>query len=478
MRSIVYLINLPTFPKGVLSLGIPAVAAALSDQYDVKTWDLNIHGTDNLPFDNPDFLKCAFIGLSVSAQNHEIGKQVTEAIKLKLPTTPVVWGGEFPTLLPEESLQHATAIVKGSFEPIADTIKIDLLNGNLKSTYEGKGKYELAHSNIPDLNVIHHKKSYYRFMGLPVETSRGCDKRCTFCMVHVMQSKHDLKPIEVLTKELSQHKGEFVNVVDYNIGVSRDHILQIAEVFEKSEVLGWMTELCLESLDDDEVLDALKKSRCRIIYCGLESLDEDSLKSINKAKTNHLENYERIIKKVQSRGIQIAAGLILGLEGTGKETFDLMLKQFSKWGIIYTKLTFLTYNPGTKVKTSMLSKGSYTTDELSQYDGNHLTFLPNGIDPAMIYSGGRKYISGFYGISSVLARSAKSGLKGTKRLEFILFSLCYRKVYMDWLKYNIFESDSGFETLLKEPFRKSLSTRLMERLLHKMRLINYRKDVA
>ena len=45
---------------------------------------------------------------------------------------------------------------------------------------------------------------------------------------------------------------------------------------KKAGVNGWMAEMCLESLDNDEMLGFMRDSGCRIIYCGLESIDEEA----------------------------------------------------------------------------------------------------------------------------------------------------------------------------------------------------------
>lgn len=60
--------------------------------------------------------------------------------------------------------------------------------------------------------------------------------------------------------------------------------------------------------------------------------------------TNHVENYERIIRKAQKYGIQVASGFILGINGMNENTFKESLNFFHRMGIIYVKLTFLTYN--------------------------------------------------------------------------------------------------------------------------------------
>jgi radical SAM superfamily enzyme YgiQ (UPF0313 family) len=293
-----------------------------------------------------------------------------------------------------------------------------------------------------------------------------------------MQNTYDLKPEENIKKELAKYPGRFINIVDYNIGVEKEHLLKVAALLKKSEAIGWMAEMCLESLDDDEVLQALRDSRCKMIYCGLESIDEASLKSINKSKTNRLDNYERIIRKAQTYGVQVAAGVILGLEGATQQSFDETFLFFSKMGIIYSKLTFLTYNPGTKVKESMRNKGTYITEELSKFDGNHLTFLANDVSENELHQSAKSYIKRFYSLRNIIGRSSNSGLSGLARLEFILFNLCYRKVYVDWLTFDVLDSkNSQFRKLIEAPFKKSLTMRFFEKLLKWAGNKNYKKSI-
>lgn len=475
-KPIIHLIELPTFPKGVLSLGIPAVSSTLSDQFDVTVIDMNMLGVTCLKYDDKDLQNSFFIGLKVSSQNYSIAKSITTQIRKNLPGIPIVWGGEYPTLLPEDAIIHADIAVSGAFEPIAAIMIADLKNKVSGKIYDGRNTLNTKVIKVTNVNVMGNTDSYYQFMGVPIETSKGCDKKCTFCMVHTMQPTYENVESIKLKKELEIYEEKFVNVVDYNIGVNREHFINVAKLFEESKVLGWMAETCIESLDDDGLLKALSESRCKMIYCGLESIDEDSLKSINKSKTNQIENYERIIRKVQSYGIQVAAGIILGMEGTNKDTFKRTYEQFNKWGIIYTKLTFLTYNPGTKVKTSMLNKGRYLTEEIDMYDGNHLTFIANGVDEKLVYEGAREFICNFYNFSSIVKRSGISNLKGWNRLEFILFNLCYRNVYAEWIKNSIFNNEKAFYSLLIKPFKKSILMNLFDRMLTYARKQTYKSQ--
>lgn len=470
----VWLIDLPTYPKGMVTLSLYAVAAAFDADFSLKVMDLNfVHLDAALKSRNahPPIL----CGLKVSAQNRSHAMSTSRKLKQAFPRTHILWGGELPTLLPEDCLQHCDSIVCGAFEPIASQLCEDLRLGSLKQRYEGE-RMKALDTQAPRLDLMPHPERYVRFMGLPMESSRGCTYKCTFCMVHTMQPHYLMKTDVQLLEELKQYEGHFLNLIDYNFGLEESHVLRVAAAIKESGVLGWMGEMCVESLDNERVLKALSESRCRMVYCGLEAIDELGLKSINKSRTNLIANYERIIAKAQRYGIQVAAGMIIGLEGATKEQFERMRRFFQEQGILYTKLTFLTYNPGTKVKQSMQRKGVYLSDTVEHYDGQHLTFLAEGVQQSTLYEGCRDFIQRFYSLRAIIRRSKAPTRGWAARLEFILFNLCYREVYLQWLDQDIFQDEAGFQAMLTAPFQPSWRLRWADRWLHRVRKWRFRHE--
>lgn len=455
------LIDLPTFPKGVMSLSLLSVASCLSGRYEISIDDLNIIGFQNY---EPSIAGAAMYGMKVSSQNINQAIALSHQIKTRHPDAKLVWGGELPSLLPDYCLQYADAIVGGLFESISDTFMNDLETGNLQKKYFGENNSAVMAR--PDFNALSHKDRYYQFMGYPLETSRGCTEKCIFCMVHTMQKKnYNLSAIDFLKTTIGQYRGKFINIVDYNFGVSPAHVIETAHLIKGSGATGWMAEMCIELLDNDEMLAAMRDSGCRMIYCGLESIDQQSLMSVHKMNTNHIENYERIIRKVQSYGIQIAAGVILGLEGTHSDTFKELFDFYQRMGIIYAKLTFLTYNPGTKVHEYEKKKGVFLNENIESYDGNQLTFLPKGVDQKYVINGAEWFIKKYYSLGGIISRSFNTKLSFPARLEYILFNLCYRQVYLDWIRYDTLHHPENIRIPLVQPFQKSAFIKTIEKML-------------
>ena len=134
-------------------------------------------------------------------------------------------------------------------------------------------------------------------------------------------------------------------------------------------------------------------------------------------------------------------------------------------GIMYAKLTFLTYNPGTKVHTYMKKKGEFNTDDVTQYDGNHLTYVPTGLDVPSVLRGAEDFIKSFYSYRAIIKRSFNTRLSFWRRVEFIVFNICYRDAYFKWLDENVLFDGTGIDRLMQQPFKKKASVNALEQVL-------------
>ncbi|MCS6820105.1 MAG: radical SAM protein [Chitinophagales bacterium] len=464
-KPLILLIDLPVYPKGILSLSLYVVASCLEKIFETEILDLNLEDEKKILWG-----KYACFGIKVSAQNYRHAIVITEKVRANNPHAKVIWGGEFPTLLPHEAGKYADITICGLFENIADDFIADWQSGKIKKIYiSGR---ETPHSfTSPKWDLLKNYHAYSSVMGMPLETSRGCTEKCSFCMVHIMQQKpYALKDYEKLNNELKCYSGRFVNIIDYNFGVSKEHVIRVSSLLKKNHVSGWMAEMCIEFLDDEEILHALRDSNCKIIYCGLETIDDNALRSIHKMHTNIIDNYERIINKAQSYGIQIGAGYILGLENTTSDTFKNTLAFFQRNKILYAKLTFLTYNPGSKAYQYMAKKGTYKAKEYSFYDGIHLSYLPHGVNEELFMEGAKYFIKQFYSPSSIAMRIfPQKKLSFNAKLELFAFVWLYSSVYRDWVKNGLLEIPQNEEyfskKLLSVKYQKSFSNKMLEKLV-------------
>lgn len=464
MTPRVLLADLPTFPRGVVSLSLPVVAACLRPRFDCVLLDLNFHPRGDWEKLVAARAPLALVGFKVSAQGLPAAREATAAARRAAPGAMIVWGGELPTLLPEACLEHADAVVRGRFEPVARELADDLERGSLKRVYAAAAGARFE-TPVPALDLIAAPERYLGFMGLPLETSLGCVQGCSFCMVHSVQPEVELTPAGRVERDLAALPREFVNVVDYNLGNDRAHLLAVAGALGRSSAAGWMGELCLENLDDEETLAALSRSRCRAVYCGLESVSAPALKTVAK-RQNRVADYLRVVRRAQAAGIEVGSGYIVGLEGSDPAAFADFCDEA---GILYLKLTTLTFNPGTKARASMAAQGTYLSEAPEFQDGVRVSFLPRGATREGLLEGARTLIRRFYSPASLWRRS-RHVAGPARRAEFVLFSRLYGEVYREWLEADLLDPGGGaLERLLSRPWSKGAVTAACETALGVLR---------
>lgn len=464
MRPGALLVDPPRFPHGVLSLSLPTVAACLRPAFAPRLLDLDFAPRadwERLLAEGPD---CALAGIKVSAQNLREAELISRLLRKVRPGAAILWGGELPTLRPDLARGFADAVVRGRFEARAAEVVADALAGRLKPVYESAAAS--VEPPVPALDLVENPGRYVSFPGAPVEASLGCSEHCTFCMVHSMQPASADLSLARLREDLSLRPREFASVVDYNLGDSKARFLAAARELGRSSVLGWTCEACVESLDDAEVLGVLSAARCRVAYCGLESVSEAALKSVAKTQ-NVVAEYRRVIARAQAAGVDVASGFILGLAGDGPDAADAFADFAEEAGLAYVKLTFLTFNPGTKVLAAMAERGRLLTEDPAAYDGVRPTWLAPGASSEGLRAQAGRLISRLYTWRSAWRRSRHLAADPRRRAEFVLLSRCFGEAYRDWERLGVLAGDSP--RLLDEAWRKPAGLAAAEAALSAVR---------
>jgi radical SAM superfamily enzyme YgiQ (UPF0313 family) len=103
--------------------------------------------------------------------------------------TPVVLGGVHPSLLPQEAIQHADAVVVGEAENLWPEILSDFEAGRLKALYTCNERPDLNNLVIQkwdNFNLSIYRRSIgYRMPRMPLFTTRGCLHNCKYCNIEM-----------------------------------------------------------------------------------------------------------------------------------------------------------------------------------------------------------------------------------------------------------------------------------------------------
>jgi len=163
---------------------------------------------------------------------------------------------------------------------------------------------------------------------MPVITSRGCPFKCNFC--YRMQPTVRMRSPESVAEEIRKLQTDYqISYIAFQDDLFMMSPKRTIELCEAIEPLGirWS---CFGRLNyaNKDVLREMKAAGCVYIGYGIESLDDEALKTMNK----HLntETIERGIKATLKEGISPGFNIIWGNIGETAETLqkgvDFLLK--------------------------------------------------------------------------------------------------------------------------------------------------------
>ena len=166
-----------------------------------------------------------------------------------------------------------------------------------------------------------------------------------------------------------------------------------------------------------------KKSGCRGLFIGLESVLETNTNKYKKLKS--LEDTQQSIKKILKMGILIQASVIFGFDEDTHETFGETIKFLIKNRISLASINALTPYPGTRVFENFKETGRLLHEKWEYYDHHTVVFQPKNMTPLELQIGKIKAKSDFSKILSIAVR-----ILGNLRMPafYLAVNLGYRKL--------------------------------------------------
>lgn len=162
-----------------------------------------------------------------------------------------------------------------------------------------------------------------------ISTSRSCPFSCTFCY-HQLGKKYRQRSLDNVFKEIDylveKYNINTLILLDELFSIDKERLYEFAERIKKYN-LKWMPILRVDNVDRD-ILKALKESGVYIIGYGIENLNDEILKSMQKKITRvQIENALRLTKEA---GIGSQGGILFGDPAETEETIKETIGWWSK----------------------------------------------------------------------------------------------------------------------------------------------------
>jgi len=352
--------------------------------------------------------------VGITAMGPQIRRAYDLADRFRARGKKVVLGGTWVTLVPEDSLRHADAVVAGEAEYVWADVLADLEAGRSRGIYRASRWHPLENLpaidwwSLPLLKVDAFRSSwlYRMYFFWPVFFSRGCPHPCEYCAVQTYYDRtFRTRPVDDLIADVRQLRtlgARRLLFLDDN-PVARPE--EAKELFRRLIPLDvqWVSQVTINVARDPELLDLVARSGARVLSIGFESISDESLASVAKS-FNRPSRFREDIAKIRARGIQVIALIMVGLDGDTPETFAATLRWLDENKISFLKLFTPAPYPGTKFHADMTAAGRILDEDWGHYDYGSPVVRPANMSPQQMIDGFRYVYSGFYSVRSMLRR--------------------------------------------------------------------------
>ena len=310
-----------------------------------------------------------------------------------------VVGGPIASSLPAEEI-NADHVVVGEAESLIASLARDLEQGAAHPVYQAVARPAMETSPLPDLALIRMN----RYSTMAVQYSRGCPFNCEFCdIIEIYGRRPRTKPVRQVIAELDQLRAagwrESVFIVDDNFignkARARELCAAIAEWRGRHKTsFGFITEASLNLADDRDLMQLMKDAGFVSVFLGIETPDASGLIAANKLQNTRRSMLESVAT-IQSYGMQVMGGFILGFDTDREDIFDRMTEFIETSGIPVAMVGLLQAMPGTQLFRRLLREGRILHTDAGNNTSVSLNFLPR-MDATKLVDGYRSVLKQIY----------------------------------------------------------------------------------
>ena len=364
------------------------------------------------------------LGLSVITRTANQSFELARRVRLVNPRVKILFGGPHPTALPEESLQFGDVVVTHEGDCTLPLL-LERLEDNLQDPYltDLRGVNYLGR----DREIVRNPDRSYltsaELSALPfpvisdqvgqgithnvVNTSRGCPYECEFCSVienfgRGFRFLSDDAAV-ALIRHTIELNGKKIFFGDDIFAASRARTTRLLErlLAEGVRMPRWFAQVRVETAQDRDLLRLMKRANCAMVFIGLESVNEETLKLFKKHVT--LEKNRAAIAAFNEAGIRVHGMFVLGSDADTSQTLTETL-QFARDSRLTTVQFFaLTALPGPPLTRRLAEeKRIFAWGDWQLFDAQHAVVCPSRISPSELQAGIFRLSRQFYSASEAL----------------------------------------------------------------------------
>ncbi|MAM62805.1 B12-binding domain-containing radical SAM protein [Maritimibacter sp. UBA3975] len=336
-------------------LGLITVAAMLPGDWPVRLIDMN---TQELNDEDIDWADMVMFSGMISQQPHLL----KEAARCKERGKVTVVGGPDVSSHPEVYADLDIRVI-GEAEGVLDEV-IEAWKGGMR---EGEFRAPLHTVDVTTTPVPRYDLlKLDDYLMINVQLSRGCPFLCEFCdIIELFGRKPRTKMETQILGELDRlyelgYRGHVDFVDDNLIGNKKSVKAFLPKLIEWQKKNGFpfefSTEASLNLADDPEFLGMMRDAGFFTCFVGIESPDPDVLIAMKK-KQNIKRDIAESVHTIQSYGIFVIAGFIVGFDNESEYAAQGMIELIEEASIPVAMVGLLTALPNTQLQRRLEKEG-------------------------------------------------------------------------------------------------------------------------
>lgn len=372
-------------------LGLLTVSALLPASWERRLVDLNVESLKSSDIEWADMV----FATAMLVQKDSLRDVVRRA---KALGKRVVLGGPYVTTTIED-LPDADHIFLGEAETTLPQFVEDLARGEAKRSYKAAERPPLSATPMAHFQLANLK----RYSAMSVQYSRGCPFSCEFCDIieiygRVPRTKSNQQMLAEFDALYDLNWRGTLFIVDDNFIGNKKNVRQLLPDLAKWQKehgfpFSLITESSLNLADDEALLANMRDAGFRRVFIGIETPVEESLHEAQKSQNRG--DLLSSVKKIQSYGMEVMAGFIVGFDNDPLDIFERQIDFIRKSAIPLAMVGLLNALPDTQLWKRLEREGRL----LGEASGNNTVCTFNfktRMDPALLIQGYQSIMQTIY----------------------------------------------------------------------------------
>jgi anaerobic magnesium-protoporphyrin IX monomethyl ester cyclase len=294
----------------------------------------------------------------------------------------IIVAGQHPSALPKETLrenQFIDYVLVGEYEYLLKSV---LDNPMLKTRI-------LENRRLADIDAIpwparqllnmnlYNEPFCHSYPNIQMIASRGCYYRCSYCNTFLLYGGRNYRfrnPKDIVDEMehcIRTYHPKEIYFDDDLINAQPEKLEEMCRIkIRRGIKLAWSA--MAHSNISRKTLQLMKKSGCRALKFGVETINEESLRLLGKGIT--VKMVKQAVKNCKELGIRTHLTYAIGLPGETEESLKKTIEFAMEYGDSY-QISLATPYPGTPLYNLAKQKGWLRVDSWTEFDGARRSIL-------------------------------------------------------------------------------------------------------